>query len=177
MWWGLWRLALAGLGAWFAIKHARSISQLKSGERPGALFWAGLGAGAGALAMIAPLGLARLPFLSILALPPAAMAERLFGLPGTSALATVAGYVGFSALIPFALALPARMSARPLRNPFGALVAGLAFGQAGFLLHAAIWRTVALPFMPELLMPFWLLAGAIFSWVVGRGLLAREALR
>jgi hypothetical protein len=89
----------------------------------------------------------------------------------------VAGYLGWSALVPFALALPARLSSRPLQSAFGGLVAGLAFGWAGTLLHAAIWRTVALPWMPSLLMPFWLLASAMFAWAVGRGLLARETLR
>jgi hypothetical protein len=105
------------------------------------------------------------------------MGERFLGLPGTSALATAAGYIGWSALVPFALALPARLSSRPLQSGFGALVAGFAFGWAGMLLHAAIWRTVALPWMPSLLMPLWLLAGAVVSWLAGRGLLAREALR
>jgi hypothetical protein len=56
-------------------------------------------------------------------------------------------------------------------------VAGLAFGWAGVLLHAALWRTVALPWMPALVMPFWLLAGAVVAWAVGRGLFARERLR
>jgi hypothetical protein len=31
--------------------------------------------------------------------------------------------------------------------------------------------------MPALLMPFWLLAGAVVAWAVGRGLFAREPLR
>jgi serine protease len=177
VWWALWRLAFAAVGAIFALKHARAIQQIKSGEKPGALFWSGLALGAGALTMLAPLGAERLHALAVLALPPAAMGERFFGLPGTSALATAAGYIGWSALVPFALALPARLSSRPLQNGFGALVAGLAFGWAGLLLHAAIWRTVALPWMPSLLMPLWLLAGAVVSWLAGRGLLAREALR
>ena len=85
--------------------------------------------------------------------------------------------MGWSALVPFALALPARLSARPIQTAFGAAVAGLAFGWAGTLLHAAVWRTVALPYMPSLVMPFWLLASAFMAWVAGRGLLARESLR
>ena len=177
VWWALWRLAFAAVGALFALKHARSIGQLKSNEQPRALFWAGLGLGAGALTMLAPLGAERLHALSLLALPPAAMGARFFGLPGTSALATAAGYLGWSALVPLLLALPARMAARPLQHAFGALVAGVAFGWAGLLLHAAIWRTVALPWMPAALMPFWLLAGAVVAWACGRGLLAREKLR
>ena len=169
VWWGLWRLAFALLGAWFAIQHARSIGQLRAGEKPGALFWAGLGVGAGALALLAPLGAERIPLLSFLALPPAAWPQRF--------LPPVAGYLGWSALVPFALAFPARLSSRPLRSAFGGLVAGLAFGWAGVLLHAALWRTVALPWMPALLMPLWLLAGAVVAWAVGRGLFAREPLR
>jgi hypothetical protein len=177
VWWALWRIAFAVFGALFALRHARAIGQLKAGEKPGALFWAGLGVGAGALTLLAPLGAERLGFFSWLALPPAAWSGRLLGLPGTGALATVAAYLSWTAVVPFALALPARLSARPLQNPFGALVAGAAFGWAGMLLHAALWRTVALPWMPALAMPFWLLAGAAVSWVVGRGLLSREPLR
>ena len=56
-------------------------------------------------------------------------------------------------------------------------MAGLAFGWAGALLHAALWRTVDLPWMPGLAAPFWLLASAMVAWMVGRGLLAREPLR
>jgi serine protease len=169
LWWGLWRLAFALLGAWFAIQHARSIGQIRGGENPGALFWAGLGIGAGALSLLAPIGAERIPLLSFLALPPAAWPQRF--------LPPAAGYLGWSALVPFALALPARLSSRPLRSAFGGLVAGLAFGWAGVLLHAALWRTVARPWMPALLMPLWLLAGAVVAWAVGRGLFAREPLR
>src|SRR5712692_5788629 len=177
VWWALWRIAFAAIGALFALKHARALQHVRQHEGLGALFWAGLGLGAGALTMLAPLGAERLHFLSFLALPPAAIGERFFGLPGTSALATFAGYAGWSALVPFALALPARISKRPVQNAFGALVAGLAFGWAGMLLHAALFRTVALPWMPSFLMPVWLLAFAIFAWVAGRGLLAREPLQ
>jgi serine protease len=168
-WWGLWRLAFAVFGLWFALRHARAVGHLRPSEKPGALFWAGVAGGAGALAMLAPLGGERISMLSFLALPPAAWPQRF--------LTPFAGYLGWSALVPFALALPARLSARPLQSAFGGLAAGLAFGWAGTLLHAALWRTVALPWMPGLLMPFWLLASAVFAWVVGRGLLARETLR
>ena len=169
LWWGLWRLAFAAFGAWFALRHARAVGQMRVTEGTGGLFWAGLGLGAGALAMLAPLGGERVSFLSFLALPPAAWPQRF--------LSPLAGYLGWSALVPLLLALPARLSARPLQTAFGGLAAGLAFGWAGTLLHAALWRTVDLPFMPALVMPFWLLASAVFAWAVGRGLLAREALR
>ena len=169
LWWGLWRLAFAVLGAWFALRHARALGQIRASEKPGALFWAGLAAGSGALAVLAPVFGERISLLSFLALPPAAWPQRF--------LTPWAGYLGWSALVPFALALPARLSARPIQTAFGAAVAGLAFGWAGTLLHAAVWRTVALPYMPSLVMPFWLLASAFMAWVAGRGLLARESLR
>jgi serine protease len=167
--WGLWRLAFAIFGAWFALQHARRIGQLRASEKPGPLFWAGLGIGAGALGLLAPVGGESISLLSFLAVPPAAWPQRF--------LPPFAAYIGWSALVPLALALPARLSARPLQSAFGGIVAGAAFGWAGILLHAAIWRTVALPWMPALLMPFWLLASAIVAWLVGRGLLAREPLR
>ena len=169
LWWGLWRLALAVLGAWFAFRHARALGQIRAAEKPGPQFWAGLVMGSGALAMLAPAFGERIPLLSFLALPPAAWPERF--------LTPWAGYAGWSALVPFVIALLARLSARPLHNAFGAAAAGLAFGWAGTLLHAALWRTVALPWMPSLLMPFWLLASALVAWVAGRGLFARESLR
>jgi hypothetical protein len=75
------------------------------------------------------------------------------------------------------IALPARAVAKPIDNGFGALAAGLSFGWAGALLHAAIWRTVDLPWMPAFLMPLWLLISAVVAWSAGRGLLARERLR
>jgi serine protease len=169
LWWGLWRLAFALFGAWFALRHARAVGQLRSHEKPSPTFWAGLGIGAGVLAMLAPAAGESVSMLSFLALPPAAWPQRF--------LTPFAGYLGWSALVPFALALPARVSARPLQNAVGAAVAGLAFGWAGMLLHAAVWRTVSLPWMPDLLTPFWLLGSAIFAWIVGRGLLARETMR
>jgi serine protease len=176
-WWGLWRLLFGVAGALVALRHARHLGQLRASESAGPLFWAGFGLGAGALALLAPVGAERLPFLSFLALPPAGMAARFVGIPGTSAWATAGGYVGWSALVPFALALPARLSSAPSRNGFGALAAGLAFGWAGMLLQAALFRTVALPYMPAVLTPFWLLLSAVVAWMVGRGLLARETIR
>ncbi|HEY6912848.1 MAG TPA: S8 family peptidase [Myxococcales bacterium] len=167
--WGVWRLLFALGLASLALRHARGIGQLRAAEKPGALFWAGLGVGAGALAMLAPLGAERIPPLSFLALPPAAWPQRF--------LTPLAGYVGWSALAPFALALPARIARVPLQTAFGGLAAGLAFGWTGTLLHAAIFRTVALPYMPALVMPFWLLASAMVAWMAGRGLLARGTLR
>ncbi|MCA1826420.1 MAG: S8 family peptidase [Myxococcales bacterium] len=163
VWWTLWRLAFAIGGALFALKHARAIGQLKSSEKPAGTFWAALGLGAGALAMLAPFGAERVHFLSFFAVPPAAWPTRF--------LPAAAGYVGWSALVPFAIALPARA----LNKRW--LAAGLAFGWAGVLLHAAIWRTIDLPYMPALLTPIWLLASAIVAWVAGRGLLAREPVR
>jgi len=79
--------------------------------------------------------------------------------------------------VPFALALPARMAKVPLQNAFGALAAGVAFGWTGTLMHAAIFRTVALPYLPAFLTPFWLVASAMVAWMAGRGLLARGSLR
>jgi hypothetical protein len=169
VWWGLWRLAFALVGAWFALRHARGIGQLRASEKTGPLFWASLGVGAGALALLAPMGAERIPMLSFLALPPAAWPHRF--------LTPMAGYLGWSALVPFLVALPARMASKPLQTAFGALAAGLAFGWAGTLLHAALFRTVALPWMPAMVMPFWLLASALVAWLAGRGLLARESLR
>src|SRR6266404_2043441 len=160
--WGIWRLAFAVFGAWFALRHARRMGQLRASETARPLFWAGLAAGAGALALLAPIAGERISMLSFLALPPAAWPQRF--------LPPLAGYIGWSALVPFAVALPARLSPRPLNTAFGGLVAGLAFGWAGTLLQAAIWRTVDLPWMPSLLMPFWLLASAVIAWAVGRGL-------
>jgi serine protease len=162
-WWALVRIAFASAGVWFALKQARKIGQLKGSEKPGALFWAGLGVGAGALTMLAPLGIARIPFASFLALPPAAWPARF--------LPAAAGYIGWSALVPFTVALASRAAGKKW------LAAGLAFGWAGVLLHAALWRTVDLPFMWSTFMPFWLLANAVAAWFAGRGLLARESLR
>jgi serine protease len=164
---GIWRLALALLGVFFAVKQARNVQHLRASDSAGPLLYAGVLLGAGAFTMLAPLGLS-LKF-SLLNLPPAAWPVHF--------LPPVAAYLGWSAIAPLILALPARMSANPIRNPFGALIAGLCFGQAGVLLHAALFRTVSLPWMPNLLLPAWLLFSAIAAWVVGRGLLSREAIR
>jgi len=172
LWWPLLRIALAALGAWLAILHARKLGQLraKAGAPPGT--WPALLAGAGALALLAPAGLARLSGLSLLALPPLAMPERILGPAGSSILASAAAYASWSALLPFVLAMLARAVA-PLRG----IAAGLAFGWAGALLHAALFRTVYLPVLPAFLVPVWLVAGAFIAWWLGRALLAREALR
>ena len=91
LWWGLWRLAFGVFGTWFALRHARAVGQIRASEKAGPLFWVGLGAGAGALAMLAPFGGERIPLLSFLALPPAAWPQRFLG--------PLAGYVGWSALV------------------------------------------------------------------------------
>ena len=177
VWWGALRLALALLGATLALKHARRLSQLSRADAPGVPFWGALLLGAGATTLLSPLGLARLHALSFLALPPAGMAAHWLGLPGTSTLATAAAYAGWSPLLPLLLALPARLSRKPLGNAFGAFAAGLAFGWAGLLLQAALWRTVLLPYLPAVLAPVVLALGALIAWSAGRGLLSREALR
>ena len=177
LWWGLFRLLLAAGGALLALRHARNLGHLRSSERPSALFWAGLAAGSGALAMLAPLGAERVHLLAFLAVPPAGMAARFVGLPGTSTLASVLSYVGWSALVPLLLALPARLAKSPLRTTWGQVAAGLAFGWAGLLLHAALSRAVALPHMPAVLLPVWLLIAALIAWSTGRGLLVRERLQ
>ena len=51
VWWALFRIAFAAVGAWFALKHARKIGQLRPNEKPGALLWAGLGLGAGVVVL------------------------------------------------------------------------------------------------------------------------------
>jgi serine protease len=167
---GIWRLALALVGAFLAIKQARSMQHLRASDKPGPIFFAGLAFGAGAFTMLAPLGFfEKMHSLALLSVPPAAWPTRF--------LPAVSGYIGWSALVPLLLALPARLSKRPLQNAFGALAAGLAFGQAGTLLHAAIFRTVDLPWMPSLVTPFWLLGGAFIAWVAGRGLFSKEPLQ
>ncbi len=177
VWWGAFRFALALLGAVVALKHARRLRQLSSADAPGPAFWGGLALGAGALTMLAPLGLARIQVFSFLALPPAGMAAHWLGLPGTSTLATAAAYAGWSPLLPLLFALPARLAKKPMSQPFGAFAAGLAFGWAGLLLQAALWRSVLLPWLPSLLTPAFLVGGAVIAWSAGRGLLSREALR
>jgi serine protease len=180
LWWGLCRLVLALAGALVAVAHARKLGQLRTHHRLGGGFWTALVVGAGALAALAPLGLARLPVLSALALPPAGMAARLLGLPGTALGASLAAWLGWSAAGPFVLALVARGAARgqgASASTVASLAAGFSFGWAGLLLHAALVRSVWLPLLPSFLVPAWLVVGAAISWGAGRGLLAREALR
>ena len=167
---GLWRLLFALIGAFFAVKQARSMQHLRTSDKPGALFALGLGLGAGAFTLLAPLGFfEKMHSLALFSVPPAAWPARF--------LPAISGYIGWSALVPLLLALPARLSKRPLQNVFGALVAGLVFGQAGTLLHAAVFRTVDLPWLPSFLAPLWLGASAMLTWVIGRGLFSKEALQ
>jgi serine protease len=177
--WALARLCLALAGAAFALLHARRLGQLRPRGRIPAGFWAALVFGAGGIAAAAPLGLARVPVLAALALPPAGLAARFVGLPGTNPAASLLAWVGYSAIVPLALALLARALSRrrPFEGPLGGLAAGLAFGWAGLLLHAAFVRSVHLPWLPALLVPVWLAGNAAVSWFAGRGLLAGEALR
>jgi serine protease len=168
-WWGLWRVALALLGAWVALAHARKLGQVRS--TPGGL-WPALLVGAGAFAVLAPLGLARIPGLGALALPPAALPERLFGIAGTSFTASAAAYLAWSAVPPLIVALLVR-PVKPLRG----LAAGFAFGWAGLLLHAALVRSIYLPLLPIWAVAMWLALGAFIAWWVGRGMLAPERLR
>jgi serine protease len=180
LWWGLCSLLLAVAGAWFAIGHARKLGQLRPHNRLGVTFWGALLLTSGGMAALAPAGLARLPGVSFLALPPAAMPFQFFGLPGTNLAASIAAWIGFSALAPFLLALIARGLSRshnPSSGFFGALVAGMSFGQAGLLVHTALVNAVKLPLLPSWLGPAWFLAGALVCWGAGRGLLAREAAR
>ncbi|HEY2030621.1 MAG TPA: S8 family peptidase [Myxococcales bacterium] len=170
LWFGGWRLVLALFGAWFAIRQARAVQHLRAKDKPGPLFAAGLLFGSGAFTMLAPTGaFEKLQGLSLFSLPPAAWPAH-FSVP-------LVAYAGFSAVVPLLLALPARLAQRPLQNAFGAVVAGLAFGQAGTLLHAGLFRTVDLPWLPAWGAALWLVLNAIVAWVVGRGLLSREAIR
>lgn len=179
LWWGLLRLALAALGAFFAVKHARHLGQLNASDKLTAPFVLGLVVASGALTMLAPLGLDRLPLLGILALPPAGMAARFLGLPGTSLVASTAGYLGWSPIAPLLLALAARglAGARPIKTALGALAAGVAFGWAGQLALAAGTRSVHLPWLPAVAVPVFLGLSAVIAWSAGRGLFTREPLR
>jgi hypothetical protein len=134
--------------------------------------WPALLFGSGALALLSPVGLARVPVASLLALPLPALPERFLGAAGTSLVASLAAYAAWSAVVPLVIALVARV-ATPLRG----IAAGLAFGQAGVLLHAAFFRTVYLPVLPAFLVPFWLFAGAFIAWWIGRALLTPESIR
>ncbi|MFL5371935.1 MAG: hypothetical protein ACJ78Z_17200, partial [Myxococcales bacterium] len=98
--------------------------------------------------------------------------ERFLGSAGTSLVASLAAYAAWSAVVPLVIALVARV-ATPVRG----IAAGLAFGQAGVLLHAAFFRTLYLPVLPAFLVPFWLLAGAFIAWWIGRALLTPESIR
>ena len=175
-WWGLFRVLFAAAGAFIALRHARAMGQLRPNESPAPTLYLGIALGAGAMSMLAPLAAERIAALSFLAVPPAALAQRFFGLPGTSLTATALAYAGFSPLLPLLVALPARLSRHPSRNAFGGLAAGLCFGWAGMLLHAALFRTAFLPWMPALVTPLWLGLCAAVAWAAGRGLLARERL-
>jgi len=172
IWWTLLKIALAAAGAFLALLHARRLGHLRA--RAGAPFglWPALLLGSGALALFSPLGVARLSGTSLLALPLPALPEHFLGAAGTSFAASIAAYAAWSALVPLLVALLARVVG-PLRG----VAAGLAFGQAGVLLHAALFRTVYLPFLPALLVPFWMFAGAFIAWWAGRALLQPEPLR
>jgi serine protease len=172
VWWTLWRIALAAVGAFIALFHARKLGHIRArGSTPLGL-WPALFLGAGGLALLAPVGLARVSGLSLLALPLPALPERFLGPAGTSFVASLAAYAAWSAVVPFAIAMMARV-AMPLRG----IAAGLAFAQAGVLLHAALFRTIYLPYLPAMLVPFWLLGGSFIAWWLGRALLMPERLR
>jgi hypothetical protein len=176
--WGLLQVAFAGAGAALALAQARKLGQLRKSASPGAGFWTALVVAAGGLAVLAPLGLARLPLGGALVLPPAGMLAHWLGPAGTSALATGAAYVGWSGLVPFVLATFARAAGSRGSGPgaFAVVVAGFSFGTAGLLLNAAMQQRIMLPWMPAAVVPVWLVAGAVLSWFAGRGLLARERL-
>jgi serine protease len=168
-WWALWRVALAAVGAWLGLAHARRLGQVRG--TPAGL-WPALLVGAGAYTLLAPLGAARLPGLGLLALPPPAVAQHFFGLAGMGFTASVVAFVGWSAVPPLALALVAR-AVKPLRP----IAAGLAFGWAGLLLHAALVRSVHLPVLPLWMVPFWLLLGSFIAWWAARAVLVPERMR
>ena len=168
-WWALWRVALAAIGAWLGLAHARRLGQLR--KTPAGL-WPALFVGAGAYTFLAPLGVARLPGLGLLALPPAAIAQRFFGLAGFGITAAAVAFIAWSAVPPLALALVAR-GVKPIRG----IAAGLAFGWAGLLLHAALVRSVYLPILPLWMVPFWLLVGSFIAWWAGRAVIVPESLR
>jgi serine protease len=168
-WWALWRVALAAVGAWLGLAHARRLGQVRG--VPAGL-WPALLVGAGAYTVLAALGAARLPGLGLLALPPPALAQHFFGLAGMAFTASAVAFVGWSAVPPLALALVAR-AVKPLRG----IAAGVAFGWAGLLLHAALVRSVYLPILPLWMVPLWLLLGSFIAWWVGRAVVVPESLR
>ena len=172
LWWTVWRIALAAIGAFIALFHARKLGHIRARGRAPVGLWPALFLGAGAFALVAPVGIARVSGLSLLALPLPALPERFLGPAGTSFVASLAAYAAWSAVVPLAIAMIARV-AMPLRG----IAAGLAFAQGGVLLHAALFRTVHLPYLPAFLVPFWMLAGAFIAWWIGRALLMPESLR
>ncbi|MFL5398221.1 MAG: S8 family peptidase [Myxococcales bacterium] len=172
VWWTIFRIALAAIGAFVALFHARKLGHLRTGAGAPAGLWPALLFGSGALALLSPVGLARVQAASLLALPLPALPERFLGSAGTSLVASLAAYAAWSAVVPLVIALVARV-ATPVRG----IAAGLAFGQAGVLLHAAFFRTLYLPVLPAFLVPFWLLAGAFIAWWIGRALLTPESIR
>jgi len=172
LWWTVWRIALAAIGAFIALFHARKLGHMRARSGAPIGLWPALVLGAGGLALLAPVGVARVSGLSLLALPLPALPEHFLGPAGTSFVASIAAYGAWSAVVPLALALIARV-ATPLRG----IASGLAFAQAGVLLHAALFRTVYLPWLPALLVPFWLLAGSFIAWWVGRAVLQPESIR
>jgi serine protease len=168
-WWALWRVALAVAGAWLAMAHARRLGQVRA--TPAGL-WPSLAVAAGAYTVLAPLGLAKVPGLSLLALAPPALPQHFFGPPGTGALPSALAFAAWSAVPPFALALAAR-AVKPLRG----IAAGFAFGWAGLLLHAALVRSLYLPLLPIWMVPLWLLAGSFVAWWTGRAVIVPERAR
>jgi len=168
-WWALFRVALAAAGAWLALAHARRLGQVRG--TPAGL-WPALLVGAGAYTVLAPLGVARLPGFSLLAVPLAALPQHFFGLPGTGALPSAIAFAAWSAVPPFALALLARAV-----RPFRGIAAGFAFGWSGLLLHAALVRSLYLPILPLWMVSFWLLLGAFVAWWAGRAVVVPESLR
>lgn len=176
--WGLMRFGLALIGAFLAVMQARKLQQIRANHRMGAAFWGSIAVTSGALTMLAPLGLARVQVLGALVLPPAGMAARFLGQPGTSVWATAAAYIGWSALIPFLLTIVARgvSQGRALSSTAGTIITGIAFGWAGMLIQAGLAQAVHLPWMPSLLLPVWLVINAMVCWFAGRALLAQRSL-
>jgi serine protease len=177
-WWGLERFGLGVVGAILALGHARRMHQLRPNQAPSTMFWAALGVASGAIAIAAPLGYARLPGVDLLALAPAAMPMRWLGAPGASLIATLAAYLGWSALGPLLLGAIGRLAATAERAPVtgvGALAGGVAFGQAGLLLQTAAVGAVHLPGLPPIAAAVWLGLNAFVCWLIGRALLARRA--
>ena len=134
-----------------------------------------LAVSSGALVALAPIGLARLPLSQFALVPPAGWGALFVGLPHASVLASVLALLGWSAAVPFLLALVVRAIGFRGSSSLGVampLAAGVSFGWAGLLLQAALFRSVYLPWLPAALTPVWLLVGAMISWGAGRGLLA-----